>query len=280
MVKREHFAAPAAGLTGVVFLIGLADGTYAADFVTRDDPPPAVSGPKPLEKDAFESRWEVILGGGVTFEPEYEGGEKMKIGGIPIVSIGYANWLQLDPGGLAATVYKDGGFTVDARLGYEPGRSEKDGALLKGLGDVDYGITAGLRAGYEWGAWEIYGALDKTIRGSEGLKGEIGVNYGWHMGDKLVVATGVGATIADKNYMDSYFSINAAQSAASGLPQYKAKAGLQRVDFDVSATYFFDEHWLMQAGAGVGVLVGDAADSPIVKRKVQPQVSLSLGYKF
>nr|WP_254229253.1 MipA/OmpV family protein [Agrobacterium salinitolerans] len=32
--------------------------------------------------------------------------------------------------------------------------------------------------------------------------------------------------------------------------------------------------------AGVGFLTGDAADSPIVEEKVQPSVSLFVGYKF
>ncbi|WP_246710217.1 MipA/OmpV family protein [Martelella soudanensis] len=252
----------------------------AADFVVRDDPPPAISGPQPLEKEAFASRWEVIVGGGASFEPAYEGGEKMEISPIPIVSIGYADWLQFDPGGLDVTLYKDGGFYVDARFGYESGRSEGDGDLLRGLGDVDFGVTAGIKVGYQWDAFEFYGVIDKTIGGSEGLTGKIGANYGWHMGEKLVVATSLEATIADENYMDSYFSIDAAQAAASGLPQYKAGAGLQRVDFDISATYAFDENWFLQAGAGVGLLVGDAADSPIVEREWQPQVTLSLGYRF
>ncbi|MAU23039.1 MAG: MltA-interacting MipA family protein [Martelella sp.] len=280
MVKFRHFAATAAGLTGFVSVGAVAHRSLAADFVVGDDAPPAISGPPPLEKEAFESRWEVIVGGGASFEPAYEGGKKMKISPIPIVSIGYADWLQLDPGGLGVTLYKDGGFNVDARLGYEPGRSEGDGDLLKGLGDIDFGVTAGIKAGYEWDAFEFYGIIDKTIGGSEGLVGKIGTSYGWHMGERLIVATSLEATIADKNYMDSYFSVDAAQSAASGLPQYKAKAGLQRVDFDISATYAFDENWLLQAGAGVGLLVGDAANSPIVERELQPKVSLSLGYRF
>ncbi|WP_319518617.1 MipA/OmpV family protein [uncultured Martelella sp.] len=280
MVKFKHFAATAAGLAGFVSVIGAADRGFAADAVVDDVPPPAISGPQPLEKQAFASRWEVIVGGGASFRPAYEGGDEMEISPIPIVSIGYADWLQLDPGGLDATLYKDGGFNVDARFGYESGRSEDDGDLLKGLGDVDFGVTAGVKVGYQWDAFEFYGVIDKTIGGSEGLKGKIGANYGWHMGEKLVVATSLEATIADENYMDSYFSINAAQSAASGLPQYKAEAGLQRVDFDISATYAFNEHWLMQAGAGVGVLVGDAADSPVVENEWQPQVTLSLGYRF
>ena len=39
-------------------------------------------------------------------------------------------------------------------------------------------------------------------------------------------------------------------------------------------------NWLLRGAAGVGVLTGDAADSPVVEEKVQPKLSLALGYRF
>ncbi len=40
------------------------------------------------------------------------------------------------------------------------------------------------------------------------------------------------------------------------------------------------ENWLIRGQAGLGYLVGDAADSPIVQREVQPYGVLMVGYKF
>ena len=80
--------------------------------------------------------------------------------------------------------------------------------------------------------------------------------------------------------MEAYFGVNATQSARSGLPEYKAEAGLKRVDLSASATYILTDKWLLRGEAGVGVLTGDAADSPIVEQDVQPSVSLFVGYRF
>lgn len=74
--------------------------------------------------------------------------------------------------------------------------------------------------------------------------------------------------------------MNSQQSAKSGLSEYKAEAGLKRVDVSGSAMYMLSENWLVRGEAGVGFLTGDAADSPIVDKKVQPSASLFVGYKF
>ena len=80
--------------------------------------------------------------------------------------------------------------------------------------------------------------------------------------------------------MQAYFGVNSQQSAKSGLSEYKAEAGLKRVDVSASAMYMLSENWLVRGEAGVGFLTGDAADSPIVDKKVQPSASLFVGYKF
>ncbi|RVC17620.1 MipA/OmpV family protein, partial [Mesorhizobium sp. M7A.F.Ca.AU.002.02.1.1] len=65
-----------------------------------------------------------------------------------------------------------------------------------------------------------------------------------------------------------------------GLARYDAGAGLKRADFSISATYMLDENWMVRGEAGVGVLLGDAADSPVVVEKIQPSGMLLVGYRF
>nr|WP_312038195.1 MipA/OmpV family protein [Rhizobium lusitanum] len=74
--------------------------------------------------------------------------------------------------------------------------------------------------------------------------------------------------------------MDSAQSARSGYQQYKAGAGVKSVDLSVSATYLINDHWTVRGEEKVSVLVGNAADSPIVQEKVQPKTMLMLGYRF
>jgi outer membrane scaffolding protein for murein synthesis (MipA/OmpV family) len=55
---------------------------------------------------------------------------------------------------------------------------------------------------------------------------------------------------------------------------------LKRADFSISATYMLDANWMVRGEAGLGILLGDAADSPIVVDKVQPSGMLLVGYRF
>jgi outer membrane scaffolding protein for murein synthesis (MipA/OmpV family) len=40
------------------------------------------------------------------------------------------------------------------------------------------------------------------------------------------------------------------------------------------------DNWLVTGAAGAGLLVGDAKNSPVVKKDVQPFAMLGVAYKF
>ena len=74
----------------------------------------------------------------------------------------------------------------------------------------------------------------------------------------------VGATWADDDYMKSYFGIDAANAAASGLDQYSADEGFKDVNFGGALTYRFLERWSVSVVGTYARLLDDAKDSPIV----------------
>jgi outer membrane scaffolding protein for murein synthesis (MipA/OmpV family) len=95
-----------------------------------------------------------------------------------------------------------------------------------------------------------------------------------------MVSIGPSVTWADGNYMESYFGVTDRQSQRSGLPRFDADAGIKRIDFEVSGLYFIDDHWLVRGEVSLGYLVGDAADSPVSQRNLQPSTMFILGYQF
>ena len=81
-------------------------------------------------------------------------------------------------------------------------------------------------------------------------------------------------------YMQTYYGVNASQSAASGFTRYDAGAGIYAWSTNLDWTHKLTQRWSVVAGAGVTQLMGDAADSPIVQRKTSPTGSLKVTYSF
>ncbi|EHS52714.1 MltA-interacting MipA family protein [Rhizobium sp. PDO1-076] len=268
---------PAIGAT--LALMAMSSEVLAADAVSEQIPEPAFDSSR-FDPQQAEPKWGLIIGAGAMYEPEYEGSGDFKVSPVPAVIITYGDWLTIDPRGVSVTVLDQSGFSLAGKVGYEMGRDEDDSDRLRGLGDIDFAATVGAKAAYKWEALEIYAEVDQTIDGSESLIGTFGAEYSAPVTERFLVSAGVSATVANDKHMQSYFGVTAAQSATSGLSEYKAEAGLKRVDFTASATYMVTENWLVRGEAGVGVLLGDAADSPIVEEKVQPSFMAVVGYKF
>lgn len=213
--------------------------------------------------------WKVTAGFGAVYLPEYEGSDEYEVQPFPLISAHFGDRVFLDTDGLKVDVWKQSGFRFAITGGADMGRKEDDSYYLRGLGDIDPGGVVGGLVSFETGPFEFYAALDKTIGGSEGLTGTVGTKASYQY-ERFIFSADLSGTWADDKHMESYFGINAAQSARSGLAEYEAGAGFKRVDIKGTITYLWTEHWMVAGAAGAGFLLGHAKDSPIVKEDVQP----------
>lgn len=279
-IQRADRRLLASALYVSLVLISTGSNTLAADASLSDQPPVPAFDQERFNSEKPQRNWSLIVGAGAIYEPEYEGSDKLEVSPVPFIVFNYGDWLEIDPRGVTVTAIQHDGFKLSAKVGYESGRDKDDADRLRGLGDIDFAATVGAKASYEWSGFEFYAAVDQTIDGSESLIGTFGAEYQAPVTERLILGAGVEAVVANDKHMESYFGVNAAQAASSGLSEYKAEAGLKRVNVSASAIYMLSENWLVRGEAGVGVLTGDAADSPIVEEKVQPSASLFVGYKF
>ncbi|MFK4574434.1 outer membrane scaffolding protein for murein synthesis (MipA/OmpV family) [Bradyrhizobium ottawaense] len=80
-----------------------------------------------------------------------------------------------------------------------------------------------------------------------------------------------------------YFGVDAAQALASGLPSYNARGGAHSVGFGSQVSYRINPQWEVHAYVEYEKLLGDAADSPLVKLRGssnQTTVGLGASYSF
>ena len=88
---------------------------------------------------------------------------------------------------------------------------------------------------------------------------------------------------SDDRYQRAYFGIDPATAAATGLPAFNPGGGIHAVGAAAGLTRMISPRWGVHGFAGYDRLVGDAADSPIVRNfgsRDQFSVGAALFFNF
>ncbi|MBW2562239.1 MAG: MipA/OmpV family protein [Deltaproteobacteria bacterium] len=258
-----------------VFFIGLAcivfDGASIAAPPQRQDQP-SVQG----------EDWSVRIGALGFYKPAYEGSDDYELRGFPLVDITWRDTIFLNAHtGLGAYVWNRNNCKLGLAVGYTFGRDEDDSADLRGLGDIDDGATASVLFRWAAGDAALHARYEQQITGQDtGFQVNLGLGYELRIAEKTTVKPSIQTTYASSDYMEEYFGISPGQSSRSGIRVYDADSGFKSLGFQIMAIYRLDQHWGIQAGAVYDRLVGEAADSPVVKNENQYRVSTGLSYTF
>ena len=105
------------------------------------------------------------------------------------------------------------------------------------------------------------------------------------LGRRVFLMPTVKLTWANARYERAYFGIDASQSAVAlaqgtSLPVYLPDAGLRDADLSLLAAVQLDDRWSLQSLVRAQILLGDAAASPLVARRVQPLASALVAYRL
>lgn len=254
----------------------------------------------PIDENVFDGDY-VVVGGGVSSGPTYEGSDNRSIGpaagaagelgGIGFVIRGPSLSLDLipDPPG------------ADVRIRFGPQirlRSNRSGKIgddiVARLGKLDKVVEAGFRAGVSFD--DVFSRKDRLA---------IGVSARWDISGKgsgmvvtpsanyrLPVSRGhafgaqVSVQFGNGKYADYNYAITPEGAAASGLPAYDAKGGLKEASLGIATARDLDGDFL-NGGFAVGVgamysrLFGSAARTPITSiRGSRNQWSFGCGVSY
>ena len=234
-----------------------------------------ILGAPPAEHDR------IALGPGVVAFPEHAGSSEHKV--WPIPAIDYYSTL----GGFVSTDIGVGwnfspraDLQAGVRLWPQFGRDDSPPGLpgLPGvpdrLGKAAFANYAPLRALLLQSSL-MYGAG----RDGDGLMAEIGATSGLPIGDALLAVT-LGGSWANRSYRQSFYGVGAADSVASGLPEWNVGAGWQDVNLSLSLDVPLGDRWKLSGQLLGARLLGAAADSPITRSRTQSTLSLTLWYRF
>ncbi len=228
-------------------------------------------------------------GGLVGVTPKYEGSKDYEVFGAPILAP--ANGTDMEdriqfrgPDDLRLRVLEFNGFQAGPLAGYRFERDQSDSERLRGLGDVDGSFVIGGYAAYRAGPFLPFVSYHYGVSGDDDTGGVLrfGTELKGAFGPGLTVTAKAGASYADDDYMDAYFTVTPAQSAASkaGLAAYDAESGIKDVFFGLSGDIPIADSWSLKWMGTYTRLLDEAADSPIVESENQFFGGVGLTYSF
>lgn len=231
----------------------------------------------------------VTAGGGAVSSPHYTGSGGSAIRPYPFIDAEIGDYISFSTlEGLRVTAWKMEGLEAGVAAGYRDGRSTKDlPAGLAALGGVHESFTLGGFATWNDGPFSLdVQALRDVVPGHSRLVVEIDATVTIPIGDHALrqgVEIGPYLQVANGGYQQTYFGIDAAHAAASGLPAFHPDGGPLMAGVNINGAMRLTGPWSLRGFVNWGRLLQDAAASPIVRRggdRDQVSTGLFLTYDF
>lgn len=243
-----------------------------------------------LASQASATEWTFGLGVGAA--PDYQGSEDYEA--VPLWNVRADDlydpntYVQIVGPRLKSNLLPHPNIRLGVSGQYVAERSSVDNDRVDILRRTDDGFLLGALVGYDYevGSDRVISVeFDPRFDISDNIGGLFTARgaYAAPISADLSFKAGVETTYATSDYMDEFFTIDAAGAAASGLNTFKADDGFRDVGLTVDMTYEITSNWSTTGSLAYHLLVDDAADSPVTDDEgSEHQVFLGLlvNYKF
>jgi len=182
--------------------------------------------------------------------------------------------------GLGVYFYNDKKFYTGASVFAREGRGNGPHNAFAGLGRIDTAGQLRVFAGYDLGFLDVSASVARDVGGTDGTTLELKINNVLPLSPKLFLTPEAGLTLGNKTFMQGFYGVNATQALNSGLPVYKAKSGLESLDFAASLVYVIDKKWAPFIRAEGRYLYGSADKTPIYYRRMVTGIGVGVSYLF
>ncbi|PLP97520.1 MipA/OmpV family protein [Cupriavidus pauculus] len=179
------------------------------------------------------------------------------------------------------------GVSGSVALGYDFGRTEHNRAglpgsdHLRGMGNIDGSARTRLTLGYALTPrLSLSGTVDVPLAHGRGMFGRASAQYLLLAAAQDDVAIQAGLIIGSGQYNRTYFGVSDAQSSRSGFAPYSLDGGPFATEAAIAWQHRFDRHWMVMNTLSVSSLVGKAARSPIVERRMSVMALSGVRYTF
>lgn len=280
----------------------------AAEVTVRSDAQadPGSAPPFPFARPVFDETWATI-GLGVGMVPSYAGSDDYIAFPLPLI-VGRVGGVGISPNGP--------GFVLDLnspkpafgprkgpRVAFGPAfrfRNDRNNRIRDDVvaraGKLDAALEVGGNVAVA--SPNVFKTFDQLGFGVQARRDVLGahggmivepqISYRAPVGRSFALQVQASAEFVDDSFADYYFTVNPAQALATGLPQFRADGGLNRVGTVAILTYDLDGRplsggWALTGVGGMSRLLGDGADTPFTSQRGDANqfiVGLGLAYTF
>lgn len=209
----------------------------------------------------------ITVGGGAQAYPKYPGADSYGINPMPIFGFrreGSPMTFDAPDDGIGfGLLGRDSAFNIGPDIRFQGKREEDD--VGAPVGDVGFTVEAGgFVELYPSDQFRLRASLRQGLGGHKGLVGDIGADLIIRDENGYIFSIGPRARWGDDDFHQAYFGVPFA-IPASGLAAYDPGSGFYAFGAQAGLTVRLGASWGLQGYAGYDRLVGDAADSPIVR---------------
>ena len=227
----------------------------------------------------------VRVGLGAQLQPEFVGADDHEL--APLFDLDFARGgeefgFEAPDYRFGIPIVSSGGFSFGPSASLASSRKESD--VGAPVGKVSTTFEVGAFASYELSrSIHLRAELLKGLGGHKGIVGQVGADAVLRDGDRYVFSIGPRLLFSNARYQRAYFEITPEAALATGLPEYRPSGGIYGVAAASGLSFQFTPRFGMFGYARFERLVGDAADSPIVRElgsRNQLSGGLGLNYTF
>ena len=213
----------------------------------------------------------------------YAGSDQTRTMLVPSIDYQWANGFFAGvSNGLGYNFSRQPSTQYGLRLTADFGRKESRATALRGMGDVDAAAQLGAFFNFAPSRELFFSSSLRYGSGNDknGALLDLGVGSAHVLAPQWRLGLGLGATLTNAAYQQSYFGVTAAQALRSGYAVYTPGAGLRDLRANAALTYAINPQMSLTTAVSVSSLVGDAKDSPLTRKATAASVVVAFGYGF
>jgi outer membrane scaffolding protein for murein synthesis (MipA/OmpV family) len=169
--------------------------------------------------------------------------------------------------GLSFSVLGGGSLRFGVVGRFQGGRYYEDNRRLFGLSKVDWSVEPGLFAEFWATEWlRARAEIRRGFNGHEGFVGDLGLDVVHRFG-AVTASIGPRLSLRDTEFVRTYFGVTPMEAALNGVvTPFRPSGGIYSAGVVAGLGYDWTPQWSTSAYVSYNRLIGDAADSPIVRQ--------------
>ncbi|MGF6209050.1 MipA/OmpV family protein [Pseudomonas frederiksbergensis] len=237
--------------------------------------------------------WRYTLRAGAASVPRYSGSDERTVAPLLGAKVESPYGIFLDTEKGLGWAFDEDDFGLSVYIGASDVRKDRKTGFkgsdeLNGMGSIKARPVIGLDGKYHMGPIILGASFEHALEkdaddhdtGSAWNRLKLSISAPFYEGEYGSVVGSLNSQFGDSNYLRTWYGVSNAQASRSQFRAHDTHGGLVSRGADLTWSLPIDERWSFTTVLAVQYLASEAADSPIVERRLQTSVAGQVVYAF